>query len=579
VNTLARLRGRSRVWKNYYASLWEDSTASARYALESWPRLRDGTLCFRDALFASSLPDEALDAVSANLSILKSPTVLRLPDGTLYGFEGTLERDGCCEGSCNHVWNYVQSTAFLFPSLERSMRSANYRYTQDADGALQYRLILPLGSTRLPYRPCADGQFGEVMQAYRDWRICGDDSWLRELWPHIKRSIAYAWSEKNADRWDPERTGVLWGRQHHTLDMDLFGPNAWLTGFYLGALKAAAEMAQHFGEPETAGEYRGLFDKGKSWIEGHLFNGEYYQQQVDLDHPSTLEGLGRTTLMDRFTPPAFRNTYWSEEHGEVARQIGAGCAIDQVLAQSHATLYGLGEIFDPEQVRSALRSIYTYNFKSEMREHWNPDRIFALGDEGGLVICEWPAHVRRPGLPINYASETFNGCEYAAATHMIQMGLVEEGMACVRAVRHRYDGERRNPWNEIECGGNYARSMASYALLNAFSGLQFDMRRRVIGFAPVRRDGESFRCFWSLDPAWGEVEIDDEAIELRVLAGCLPLAGLVVPLGEQPDLGARLGGVDLAFRRDGEAVCFEEPIEIAAGCALRLARRSAPLLR
>jgi hypothetical protein len=43
---------------------------------------------FQQALFASDLPETALEAVSANLSVLKSPTVMRLEDGTFYGFEG-----------------------------------------------------------------------------------------------------------------------------------------------------------------------------------------------------------------------------------------------------------------------------------------------------------------------------------------------------------------------------------------------------------------------------------------------------------------------------------------------------------
>ena len=95
------------------------------------------------------------------------------------------------------------------------------------------------------------------MKLYRDWHLSGDTDWLRELWPYAKRSIEYAWSPDNPDRWDPDQTGVLWGRQHHTLDMELFGPNSWLTGFYLGALDAGARMAEAVGEPAFADELRG----------------------------------------------------------------------------------------------------------------------------------------------------------------------------------------------------------------------------------------------------------------------------------------------------------------------------------
>ncbi|MBE0698768.1 MAG: hypothetical protein IH586_17755, partial [Anaerolineaceae bacterium] len=238
-------------WKNFYATLWEDSAGVATFALSEWDRLNAETKLFKETLFASSLPEAALDAVSANLSVLKSPTVMRLEDGTFYGFEGCHPASGCCEGSCTHVWNYAQALPFLFPGLERSMRETDYQYNLRPDGGMPFRLQLPLGSARWGFRPCADGQFGGVMKAYRDWKICGDTEWLRGLWPAIRQSIEFAWAETNEDRWDPDRRGVLTGRQHHTLDMELFGPNAWLTGFYLGALKAGAEMAEALGEQDT----------------------------------------------------------------------------------------------------------------------------------------------------------------------------------------------------------------------------------------------------------------------------------------------------------------------------------------
>src|SRR5690606_7784572 len=132
-------------------------------------------------------------------------------------------------------------------------------------------------------------QFGGVMKSYRDWKISGDDAWLRGLWPAIKASLEFAWSPANIDRWDTEKTGVLWGRQHHTLDMELFGPNSWLTSIYLGALKAAAEMAAAMGEPACAAEYAAIFARGKAWVDANLFNGDYYLQRIDLNDRTIIE--------------------------------------------------------------------------------------------------------------------------------------------------------------------------------------------------------------------------------------------------------------------------------------------------
>ncbi len=552
-------------WKNYYATIWPDSLASAEYALVNWARLAAGTQKYHDALFASTLPVEAIDAISANISILKSPTVLRLEDGTFYGWEGCHPHEGSCEGSCTHVWNYAQALPFLFPQLERSMRTADYRYNMRPDGGMPFRLQLPLGVGLWKFRPCADGQFGGVMKTYRDWKISGDEAWLRSIWPEVHKSIDFAWHPSNEDRWDPEKSGVLQGRQHHTLDMELFGPNAWLTSMYLGALKAGAEMAEALGESERAAEYRAIFERGKAWADEHLFTGEYYVQRIDLNDRSIVEAYeGAADSLNRTTA---LKAYWNEEHSEIKYQIGEGSSIDQVLGQWHASLYGLGEIFDPAQVKAANAAIFKYNFIPVMGDAYNPCRIYCLNDEGGLVICAWPEGSQKPLIPAPYSQETMNGFEYSAAIHMIMTGLVEEGMTCIKALRQRYDGERRNPWNEFECGSNYARSMASYALLNAFGGFSFDLPNQRIGFDPL--ESGDFRSFWSLGSGWGEVEITGGAVDLRVLGGELTLQTFDLPTGATVQ-AVTLGDQPVAFEQAGGTLRFADPVTVGDGRGLQV---------
>lgn len=513
-------------WPNYYAGQFADSTDAARHALQEWDRLLAETELFRDALFASTLPTAALDAVSANLSTLKTPTVMRLEDGTIHGWEGLRDNQGCCEGSCTHVWNYQQSLPFLFSGLERTMRDADYTYNLLPSGGMPFRIQLPLGSPPDKMRPCVDGQMGGVMKTYRDWKLSGDDDWLQAIWPKVKRSLEYAWSPDNADRWDPDRTGVIWGRQHHTLDMELFGPTSWLTGFYLGALKAAAAMAEYLDDPDGP-EYQKLYENGRRWVEDNLFNGEYYIQQIDLDDIEILESFVSSGDVHFQGIDNVVDGYWDHEHSQIKYQLGEGCSIDQISAQWHASLYGLGEVLDPEQVKCAAAAIMRHNFVAEADEVANPCRVYSLNDEAGLVIAAWPDGTRRPVIPIVYAQETMNGYEYAAGIHMIMLGMVEEGMRCIAAIRDRYDGRRRNPWNEFECGSNYARSMASYALLNAFSGLEFDMVAGHLGFRPVARSCEPFKCLWSLGPAWGTVSIDEgEPASIHVHGGTLTLTSV-----------------------------------------------------
>ena len=83
--------------------------------------------------------------------------------------------------------------------------------------------------------------------------------------------------------------------------------------------------------------------------------------------------------------------------------------------------------------------------------------------------------------------------------HRIHVGLAHDharpgrrGLDIVRAARDRHDGARRNPWNDIECGSYYARSMSAWQLVNAWSGLSADLVAGRIGFAP-KAEGD-FRC-------------------------------------------------------------------------------------
>ena len=148
---------------------------------------------------------------------------------------------------------------------------------------------------------------------------------------------------------------------------------------------------------------------------------------------------------------------------------------------------------------------------------------------------------------------------------LIQEGMVDEGMRLVEAVRDRYDGERRNPWNEMECGSNYARSMAAFALLPAFSGMTYDLSRGLIGFAPVVPG--DFRCFWSLDTGFGTVELSEGEAVLRILYGSLPVRRLRLPVRAA---AVEAAGRPIGFTRQDQDLLLEQAVTLRAGEALRV---------
>ena len=510
------------VWKNYYSKMFKDSDDVAVYCLRNWSRLYDLTKSFKDSLFTSTFPQYVIDAISSNLSILKSPTVIRLEDGSFYGFEGCNKNSGCCEGSCMHVWGYSTALAYMFPNLERSMLDTYFDYSQRDDGYMSFRLKLPLGSGFLiPNRAAVDGQYATLIRAYRYWLLTGDTEWLRKRAENIFKAIEYAWSHTNIDRWDWDKDGVIEGRQHNTLDIELFGPNAWLTGFYLAALRIGAEIAHMFGYNEREKLYRKLYENGRKWIDENLFNGEYYIQKIDLKDKSILEKYAEND-------PQIFNVFWLDEKNEIKYQIGEGCHSDQLLAQWHLNLCGLDHIYNKDNMKKALKSIFKYNFVT-MRNHVNPCRVYALNDEKGLVIVNWPDKTKEPTIPILYSQEVFTGIEYSTASLMIMEGLVREGLEIVKAIRERFDGFKRNPWDEFECGHNYSRALASFSLLIALSGFLYNASESKIKFRPVSQ-GDHFKVFWITGTGWGTFEINNNKAILNVIYGSLKVKEIQIPL-------------------------------------------------
>lgn len=511
--------GRDVSWKNYYATVFESSRASALYSIENFSELYRKTSLFTECIEKSSLPDFARDAVSANLSVLKSATVMRLTDGSFWAWEGLQETEGSCEGSCQHVWNYAYAMPYLFPRLERSLRETTLDYGLFDTGATTFRIPLPRGREFKPFRPCLDGQMGEVIKCYREWKLSGDDGWLIKYKDRIFKMLEYAWSEENPDRWDRDMDGVLEGRQHHTLDMELFGPSSWLMGMYLLALDCAADMADAVNEPTRAEKYRKIYKSGRAWCNENLFKNGYFYHKIDL---------GDKTPTELFDAP----NYWNEERGEIKYQIADGCFIDQVLADFHAALIGKDGVFDRDKKLEALGTLFKNNYYPSMRKLTNMWRNFALNDEAATVMCTYPEGTYKPVIPVPYCEEAMTGFEYALGALMLAEGMTKEGETVVRSVRARYNGENRNPWNEIECGSNYARSMASFALMPIYAGMTYDMTRGYIGFSPISGQGS---YFFSVGGSWGQATVTDESMTLEVFGEPLTLSEIGLPDGKRAD--------------------------------------------
>jgi len=495
---------------NHYCQRFKNASEAARYAAANLSTLEARTRAFAGAIRESTLPAAVRDAATANLSALVTPTSFRIADGSFHGFEGCDDARGCCFGNCTHVWNYESATAHLFPSLSRSMRESSFGFATADNGLMDFRQMLPEGREHFGVA-AADGQMGQIIKLYLDWRMCGDTEWLRRHWAAAKRALAFAWIPGG---WDANKDGVLEGAQHNTYDVEFYGPNPLCGVWYLGALRAAEEMARAAGDDAFALECRALFDRGSRWIDANLFNGEYYIQKVqgvprDSIAKGLLEGAGAADT----------------EHPEF--QVGDGCLLDQLVGQYLAEVAGLGPLLDPAHIRATLDAIWRYNYRRDLYEHESVQRTYALNDEPALIVCGYAAG-KRPQIPFPYFAEVWTGLEYSTAALMIYNGMVDRGVEVVANCRRRYDGERRNPWNEPECGHQYVRPMASWAPLAALSGFRYHAADGAVEAKP-RISAANFRCVWFTGTGWGTFRQtlgEQNRFTLRVNEGALPIRSL-----------------------------------------------------
>jgi uncharacterized protein (DUF608 family) len=498
-------------YEPWYAGQFADIDAVAALWRQRYAELRGKSEKFSTAFFDSTLPPEILEAVAANLSILKSPTILRQRDGRMWAWEGCGDTWGCCHGSCTHVWNYAQAVAHLFPALERSLRETEFGPNQDERGHQQFRAALPISPVPGTFYAAADGQLGGIMKIHRDWRISGDTAWLRTWWPKIRQSLDYCIAS-----WDPGRKGWLEEPHHNTYDIEFWGPNGMCTSIYLGALAAAVKMGGALGVDVS--EYDGLFARGVERTEAELFNGEYFIQKIEWKNLKAGDPTKMTGMVGEYSPEA---RALLEKEGP-KYQYGTGCLADGVLGAWFALMCGVGQVLNREKITSHLKSVHRYNLRADLSTHANPQRpSFAAGSDGGLLICTWP----RGGalsLPFVYSNEVWTGIEYQVASHLVLMGEVEAGLEIVRTCRARYDGRVRNPFDEYECGHWYARALASYGLLQSWSGARYDAVDKVLHLSPARPG--DFRCFLSTAKGYGVVGVRDGKPFLDVQSGAIDVS-------------------------------------------------------
>jgi len=277
---------------------------------------------------------------------------------------------------------------------------------------------------------------------------------------------------------------------------------AWISSMYVGALRAGEAMASEMGDTTFAKRCRMIAERGTKNIVKELFNGEYFIHKLDPKHPNT------TNSND-------------------------GCHIDQCMGDALARPLGLPRVLPAKETRSALEALWKYNFTPDtggymkaMQQHIKGGRWYAMPGEAGVVMTSWPrggadrtSHKKGGGCAY-YFNEVWTGQEHQLAALMLWEGLVEKGLAVVRAVHDRHHAALRNPYNEIECSDHYTRAMASYGAFQAVCGFEYHGPHGHIAFAP-RLTPENFKAAFTGAEGWGSFSQNTRKAEITVKWGKL----------------------------------------------------------
>jgi uncharacterized protein (DUF608 family) len=517
----------------YYGKRFKDAAAVVTHIAAEFDRLDEATRLWNSVWYDSTLPYWFLERTIIPLNCLAATTCFRFADGRFYTYEGIRS----CPGHPNHVWHYAQGHARLFPKLEQDViERVWYGFGFHPDGSMAYRGDVAGNSA-------IDGHLGVILAVLRAHQTNADGEMLKRLWPRAKQSIQYANTR------DRDGDGLLDTPMLTTLDEPWHGEIPWISSLYIAALRAGEQMALEMDDTAFAADCRQRAEKGRAAMDAKLFNGEWFIQIPDPQNPKKLG--------------AYETVH-----------------IDQVMGQGWAWQVGLGRVLNEETTRSALRSLWKYNFARNLDAfdaYANPKgRPYHTDGEGGLIMT---ANALGREVPYGvfsmfacYLNETMNGFEYQAAAHMIAEGMVKEGMAIVKTIDERYDGNKRNPFNEVECGDHYARSMAGYGALITISGFEHHGPDGHIGFAP-KLTPENFRAPFTAAEGWGtysqQIENGSLTATLDVRHGQLQLTTIALEHDGGSQVTVKLGDTTLpaTVKRDGKRVhiTLGAPVEITAG--------------
>jgi uncharacterized protein (DUF608 family) len=468
---------KTKVQGHYYNNFFSSHQEVSEYLVTHRNELEEKTRDFFNDFYNSDLPTFVLDQVNSQLNTFVSSSTLTCK-GTFAIREGLTADKPWGPNATIDVSLYGSSSIIaLFPELQKNMMRAHLRI-QSEKGEIHHGLHSDI---EIEY----DGTWGVfhrvdlvpnyVQLVLRDFLWTGDEAYLQEIWPSVKKGIQYIIDErdKDGDRM-PDMEGIMCSYDN----FPMYGLASYIQSQWMAAMASSNKVAGILGDIETQELSGKILREGTSLMETRLWNGKYFVLSNDY--------LGGKGLDD-------------------------GILTDQLIGQWVAHQSGLGYLFGEDKVKSSLRAVMKNSYM----------------DGFGLRNCSWPEYpeiypIHETNLWVDQANTCWSGVELAFASFLIYEGLVADGEKVIKTVNDRYRDSGLY-WDHQEFGGHYYRPMSAWSILHAYLGL--GISNGSYNFSPKIKSKE-YTLFFSHGNGTAHYSKKDTSVSIRVESGSMKLRSL-----------------------------------------------------
>lgn len=524
---------------HYYDNFFKNATEAINYVLANRDTLEKKTRAFMEAFYDSTLPLFLLNQVNSQLTTFVTSGLLT-KKGDFGVMEGiTIHQSWGPVGTTDvNMYGGVMVTS-LFPELQQSTMRI-HKKLQHPGGEIRHSFRKSMSE----YIPAVAGVSERldlhsqyVVMVMRDFFWTNDKAYLQEFWPSIRKALDYVLSERdlNGDQ-QPDMTGIMSSYDN----FPMYGMAAYIQSQWLAALASAIEGAKVMGDKQAESKYRGVFEKGKKLAEEKLWNGKYFRlYNSDLKTFTVKDGAGN---------PVTKDISGTDE----------GCLTDQIIGQYAAHWSGLGDLFNPDHVKAAMKNILELSYKPKF----------------GLRNCSWPNGKFWGDVPadiwVDQGNTCWSGVELSFAAFLLYEGLYDEALKVIETVDTRY---RRNGryFDHQEFGGHYFRPMGVWGVINGAIGLSIN--QGTYSFKPSVPAGD-YKLFFSVPGAYGHLQSKGGSMQITLLAGKITARAFTLPYaGAKPKVLANpaKGAVKSSLANGILTISFAKPVMLSEGEMIEIA--------